>query len=80
MKVAGHGGIALCGLNERMIACEEPDVIRLDELHFSHHLGVVVAAEGAGTLPADEAAGGLRVDAVGVFDQIADEVIPVADR
>ena len=77
VEMAGDGRDGVVRIERADDRLRAADVVRLEELHLAHDLGVVVAAEGVGRLAADEAAGRVRIEAVGVFDQIADEIVPV---
>jgi len=77
VEVGGHRGDGVAGVEGADQRVGPAQVVGLDVLDLVHDLGVVVAAEGVGALAADEAARRVRIDAVGVLHQVADEVQPV---
>ena len=76
MEVRGHLRPGVVRVERPEDLLSRPQVIHLDELHGPGELGVIVPAPDVGRLAADEPAGRLRIAAIGLFHQVADQVRP----
>ena len=76
VKMGGDLGPGIVRIERAENLLRGTEVVGLDELDGLGELGVVVTAPDIGRLSADEAAGCLGVDPVGMLDELSDQVRP----